>query len=132
MLCHNYCNMAFNLEDIQKNYPFLSCLKVAKEEYVGIIQNCDARLTSIYCYAFVPNDLKTLFLEYGKNWWWESNRKTPVNMFIGNDFAVFRSSLRSFSTKECEVLFGPVTKLSDLVVNKRVRRKTVQLLRRMQ
>ncbi len=122
--------MALNLEEIQKNYPFLSLIKVGKEEYVGIIQNCDARIISIYCYDFIPKGLTELFLEHGKNWWWESNRKTPVNMFIGNDFVVFRPSLRSFSLKETEVIFGPITKLSDLTSNKKLRRKTVQLVRR--
>ena len=122
--------MALNLEEIQKNYPFLSLIKVGKEEYVGIIQNCDARIISIYCYDFIPKGLTELFLERGKNWWWESNRKTPVNMFIGNDFVVFRPSLRSFSLKETEVVFGPITKLSDLTSNKKLRRKTVQLVRR--
>jgi len=51
-------------------------------------------------------------------------------MFIGNDFVVFRPSLRSFSLKETEVVFGPITKLSDLTSNKKLRRKTVQLVRR--
>jgi len=119
--------MALNLEEIQKNYPFLSLIKVGKEEYVGIIQNCDARIISIYCYDFIPKGLTELFLEHGKNWWWESNRKTPVNMFIGNDFVVFRPSLRSFSLKETEVVFGPITKLSDLTSNKKLRRKTERI-----
>ena len=122
--------MAIKIEDIKETHPFLSVINIAKEEKVGIIQNCDARVLSIYCYDLVPRDLQALFLEYGKNWWWESNRKLPVNMFIGRDFDVFSRSLRSYSMKETVVLHGPITKLSDLITNKKIRRKTVQLLRR--
>ena len=71
-----------------------------------------------------------MFLDYGRDWWWESNRKLPVNMFIGEKFQVFSASLRSYSMKETEVVFGPITKLSDLLNVKRLRRKTVQLIRK--
>ena len=94
--------MAFKLEEIQKNYPFLSVIKIANEEKVGIIQNCDQRIISIYCYDLIRPDLQPVFLEYGGDWWWESNRKLPVNMFIGSKFHVFSPSLRSFSVKERE------------------------------
>jgi hypothetical protein len=70
-----------------------------------------------------------VFLEYGANWWWESNRKIPINIFIGKDFVKFRPYLRTYTLKELKVIFGPVTKLSALTDSKRIRRKTVQLLR---
>ena len=127
---NNYYKMTVKLEEIQKNYPFLSVIKVANEERVGIIQNCDQRIISIYCYDYIQKQLQPLFLEYGRDWWWESNRKLPVNMFIGDKFKVFSSSLRSYSMKETEVVFGPITKLSDLLNVKRLRRKTVQLIRK--
>ena len=122
--------MAFKLEEIQKNYPFLSVIKIANEEKVGIIQNCDQRIISIYCYDLIRPDLQPVFLEYGGDWWWESNRKLPINMFIGKQFAIFTGALRSYSLKETEILHGPVTRLSDLLANKKIRRKTVQLLRK--
>jgi len=43
---------------------------------------------------------------------------------------MFRNFLLSFSIKETEILFGPTVQLSDLTQSKRVRRKTVQLVRR--
>ena len=122
--------MPFDLEDIQSNYPFLTLVKVGKEEYLGIVQNCDQRLISLYNYAAMSPEVKLLFLEYGKSWWWESNRKLPINIFIGSDFEVFRNFLLSFSIKETEIVFGPTVQLSDLTANKRIRRKTVQLVRR--
>lgn len=121
--------MALDLSKIKNTYPFLSAIKISNEEKIGIIQNCDMKILSIYCYDKVSRDLQPIFLEYGKNWWWESNRKIPVNMFIGKDFDMFQSSLRSYSYKETQIIFGPVTKLSDLIVNKRIRKKTVQLIR---
>lgn len=122
--------MPFDLEDIQLNYPFLTLIKVGKEEYLGIVQNCDQRLISLYNYAVMPQEAKAIFLEYGRSWWWESNRKLPINIFIGSDFEMFRNFLLSFSIKETEILFGPTVQLSDLTQSKRVRRKTVQLVRR--
>ena len=122
--------MPFDLEDIQSNYPFLTLIKVGKEEYLGIVQNCDQRLISLYNYAVMPQEAQAIFLEYGRAWWWESNRKLPINIFIGSDFEMFRNFLLSFSIKETEILFGPTVQLSDLTQSKRVRRKTVQLVRR--
>ena len=122
--------MPFDLEDIQSNYPFLTLIKVGKEEYLGIVQNCDQRLISLYNYAVMPQEAKAIFLEYGRAWWWESNRKLPINIFIGSDFEMFRNFLLSFSIKETEILFGPTVQLSDLTQSKRVRRKAVQLVRR--
>ena len=122
--------MATNLEDIQTNYPFLTLIRVGKEEYLGIVQNCDEKVLSIYNYESVPLDKRTGFLDYGKQWWWESNRKLPINIFIGEGFSLYRPCLLSFSLKESEIVFGPIVQLSDLTNSKRIRRKTVQLIRK--
>lgn len=121
--------MAVDLEDIQNSYPFLTLLQVGKEEVVGIVQNADIRVISIYVYELMTAEHKETFLENGSNWWWESNRKIPINIFIGKDFDRYRPYLRTFSIKEAKIVFGPITRLSDLSDSKRVRRKTVQLLR---
>jgi len=121
--------MQNNIEEIQKTYPFLSLIAVAKEEYVGIIQNSDTRVLSLYRYDIIPHTLKSVFLEFGSNWWWESNRKIPINIFIGKDFNIFRPYLKTYSIKETKILFGPIIRLGDLNQTKRTRVKTVQLLR---
>ena len=72
--------MTVKLEEIQKNYTFLSIIKVVNEEKVGIIQNCDQRIISIYCYDYISKELQPLFLDYGRDWWWESNRTIPINI----------------------------------------------------
>lgn len=121
--------MLIDIEQIKKTHPFLSLVSVSTQEYVGIIQNSDSKVISLYQYDIIPQNLKQVFLEFGSNWWWESNRKIPINIFIGKDFAVFRPYLRTYSSKESKIIFGPVIRLSDLNQNKRTRIKTVQLLR---
>lgn len=122
--------MKMEIEEIKKQYPFLSLVKIGSFEHIGIIQNRDTRVISLYCYDLVPNEYKEQFLNFGKVWWWESNRKIPINLFIGKDFDTVKSSLRSYSVKESIVEFGPIVSLSDLTINKRYRKKTVQLIRR--
>ena len=121
--------MPITIEEIKETYPFLSIIRIYKEEKIGIIQNCDQKIISIYCYDLIAKDMQSVFLEHGKTWWWESNRKLPVNMFIGKDFDVFASAIRSYAMKETEVIHGPIIRLSDLIAKKN-RRKTVQLIRR--
>jgi len=121
--------MSVDPNEIQTSHPFLSLITVAKQEIIGIIQNCDSKVMSIYVFELLPAELKPKFLEYGANWWWESNRKIPINIFIGSEFVKFRPYLRTYSMKEIKVNFGPVIRLSDFAESKRIRRKTVQLLR---
>jgi len=121
--------MSVDPNEIQTSHPFLSLITVAKQEIIGIIQNCDSKVMSIYVFELLPAELKPNFLEYGANWWWESNRKIPINIFIGSEFVKFRPYLRTYSMKEIKVNFGPVIRLSDFAESKRIRRKTVQLLR---
>jgi len=122
--------MKLNVEEIKENYPFLSLVQVGKIEQVGIIQNADPKVLSIYCVDSVPKSLIEDFLQFGQTWWWESNRKLPINIFIGKDFGKFKNALKTFSAKDCSVSFGPVTRLTDLTKDKRIRRKTIQLVRR--
>jgi hypothetical protein len=68
------------------------------------------------------------FLELGEVWWWESNRKIPINIFLKQEMSVFRYSIKTFNSKDAEVIFGPVVNLSD-IAEKRVKRKSIQLVR---
>ena len=122
--------MKLDIEAIKDKYPFLSLVKVRKTEEVGIIQNADLKVLSMYCFDYVPKSLINDFLNNGTEWWWESNRKLPINIFIGKKFDKFKIALKTFSSKDCTVEFGPVTRLSDLTKDKRIRRKTIQLVRR--
>jgi hypothetical protein len=116
--------------NLQENFPFISVINHVNHEYVGIIINQDAQVTSIYDYSSLRTDLeKQQFLEFGETWWWESNRQIPINIFLAKELVIFRYVVKTFSTKDVKVLFGPCTSLNDIIV-KRVKRKSITLVRK--
>ena len=122
--------MANITEQTIKNYPFLSLVKYGGLEYIGIIQNFDETVMSIYEYSRVTtNDLKAIFLELGDQWWWESNRQVPINLFLKEEW-IFSSTLVSLNSKDCEIAFGPSVSINELA-KKRTKRRNIQLVKRM-
>ena len=116
--------------NLQENFPFISVINHVNHEYVGIIINQDAQVTSIYDYSSIRTDLeKQKFLELGEAWWWESNRQIPINIFLSKELSIFRYVVKTFSTKDVKVLFGPCTSLNDIII-KRVKRKSITLVRK--
>ena len=116
-------------DDFQKKFPFITCIKTSENEYLGIIVNHDDNVTSIYNYADIrTEEEKQLFLEMGEVWWWESNRKIPINIFLKQEMIEFRPYIKTFNSKDVEVLFGPIVNLGD-IAEKRVKRKSIQLVR---
>ena len=70
-------------KDIQENFPFLSVVTYGGIEYIGIIINQDATVTSMYIYTDIRSELEQkAFLALGDVWWWESNRLIPINIFL--------------------------------------------------
>jgi|TARA_Y100000310_G_scaffold316419_1_gene368122 hypothetical protein len=113
-----------------KKYPFLTGITYSNQEIVGIIQNHNNQITSIYCFGKLRNEEhKKKFLHVGETWWWESNRITPINLFLPQEIEEFRYCLRNFISKDVEFLFGPITSLHN-IIRKRVKRRTVQLVRK--
>ena len=117
-------------ETLRKKFPFLSLIRKGDMEFVGIVQNQDNQVTSFYDYSRImsPED-KMIFLKYGEIWWWESNRKIPINIFLKKDFQYFRSTLVTLTTKDIEIVHGPVLRL-DEISKKRIKRRTIRLMRR--
>ena len=116
---------------LSEKYPFLTVCKHADEEFVGIIQNRDATITSIYSFGDLPTtELKQLFLELGETWWWESNRSIPINIFLKSEWDVFKPYSLTFTNKALEILSGPATSLNEIVHQKK-KRKSITLVRRM-
>ena len=111
------------------NYPFISCIKSNDTEYVGIIINLDDYVTSIYDISVIKtDDERALFLEMGEAWWWESNRKIPINIFLKKEMQIFKPFIKTFNAKDIELIFGPTVNLSE-IAEKRVKRKSIQLVR---
>jgi hypothetical protein len=116
-------------DGFQKQFPFITCIKTTENEYVGIIINLDDSVASIYDFSVIRTEgERKIFLEMGDIWWWESNRKIPINIFLKEEMSVFRPYIKTFNAKDVEVLFGPVVNLSE-IAEKRVKRKSIQLVR---
>ncbi len=116
-------------EEIFEQYPFLSLVTYGGKEYIGIIQNQDDSFLSMYDYNKINAQLKTLFLELGDVWWWESNRTIPINLFLKKDFITFTQYLITFNIKDTEVVKGPSVSIADLA-KKRSKRRNIQLVKK--
>ena len=116
--------------NLQENFPFISVVTYVSHEYVGIIINQDAQVTSIYDYSAIKTEEeKQRFLQLGEAWWWESNRQIPINIFLSKEIAEYRYAIKNFATKDVKVIFGPCTSLNDIIV-KRIKRKSITLIRK--
>jgi len=115
---------------LAEKYPFITLCTYASAEYVGIIQNRDDIITTIYDFGSIGDlETKKQFLELANIWWWESNRSIPINIFLKHEWDPFRMYLRTFVNKDLEVLHGPVCSLSELA-RKKSKRKSITLVRR--
>ena len=115
---------------LAEKYPFITLCVYATTEYVGIIQNQDDAITTIYDFGSIQNiEQKRRFLELANTWWWESNRTIPINIFLKSDWDPFKPYLRTFTNKDLEILHGPVCSLSEMG-RKKSKRKSITLVRR--
>jgi|TARA_B100000927_G_C16368271_1_gene430359 hypothetical protein len=117
-------------KDIEEKFPFLSVVTYGGNEYIGIINNQDAFITSMYIYTDLRSDeARAKFIELGEVWWWESNRMIPINIFLQKDMDQFKPIMMTMNSKDVKVSLGPTVNLNKLSV-KRVKRKSVQLLKK--
>ena len=123
--------MSLSLEQLLENYPFISFIKYTHSDYVGVIQNHDGDIVSMYAFnKLKTEDHKRRFLEQADTWWWESNRLIPINIFLKNSWSEFRYSLVTLNVKDIKEQQGHVVSLANLA-NKRTKRRVVQLVRRL-
>ena len=116
---------------LTENHPFITVCSYAGQDYVGIVQNRDDIVTTIYDYgAIVDQILRDRFLELGDIWWWESNRLVPINMFLKDEWSMFRPYLRTFNNKSLTVVHGPICSMLELAKRKS-KRKSITLVKRM-
>jgi hypothetical protein len=115
---------------LAEKYPFITLCVYASTEYVGIIQNQDDAVTTIYDFGSIHRlEEKQRFLELANIWWWESNRSIPINIFLKGEWDLFRPYLRTLTNKDLEILHGPVCSLSEMA-RKKSKRKSITLVRR--
>jgi len=119
-------------DQLAEKYPFITLCVYATTEYVGIIQNQDDAITTIYDFGAIQDlETKRRFLELANIWWWESNRTVPINIFLKGDWDIFKPYLRTFTNKDLEILHGPVCSLSEMS-RKKSKRKSITLVRRVE
>ena len=119
---------------LQENYPFFSSVRYGNKkeykEYLGIIINSDTTITSMYNFEEINTaEARKHFIELGEQWWCESNRLIPINLFLRSQIEPFNSCILNMNTKDCEVLWGPETSLTN-IIQKRIKRRSVQLVRK--
>ena len=120
-----------DLKELSEKYPFITYLRYGGDEYIGIIQNSDETITTIYDFgALRTEDQKKKFLELGDQWWWESNRLVPINIFLKTDWIQFRSTLKTFNSKDVVIKYGPVLSLKE-AAQKRSKKKSITLIRKL-
>jgi len=122
--------MANHNETLEK-FPFLSLCRVGQEEILGIMQNYSQTLASIYIYNLLTStEEKQTFLEYGEEWWWQSNRLLPINLFIGPKFKQFSYCLKTYNVKDFEIVHGEPVSLQN-IMTKRIKRRQIQLVQKL-
>ena len=124
------------MEDSHKNlldqYPFLSFITYGGNDYIGVVQNADEFITTIYDFAALRTlEQKTVFLAMADQWWWESNRLIPINVFLKQDWVEFRVCLKTFNSKDVIIQHGPYVSLREIAA-KRSKRRSITLVRRVQ
>jgi hypothetical protein len=116
---------------LAEKYPFITLCVYASNEYIGIVQNQDDVVTTIYDFGAIQSlEAKQQFLELANVWWWESNRSVPINIFLKSEWDIFKPYLRTFTNKDLEILHGPVCSLSEMS-RKKSKRKSITLVRRL-
>lgn len=117
-------------QKLLENFPFLTLVSYGGNEYVGIMQNQDNQMASMYCFDNIKNDKdKEEFIELGEEWWWGTNRMIPINIIFKSQWSKYRSSLITFSLKDFQVVHGPTISLSN-ICQKRIKRRNIQLVRK--
>jgi hypothetical protein len=118
-------------KEILNRCPFMSLLTYGGNEYLGIIQNIDDAITTIYDFSKLKSDdQKIEFLSLGEEWWNTSNRMVPINVFLKHDWEIFRPTLRTLNSKEVDIKYGPYLSLKEMAL-KKSKRRSITLIRRM-
>jgi hypothetical protein len=118
------------LEKLSEQYPFITLCVYAQNEYIGIIQNQDNNITSLYDYgSVIDTSMKQLFIDLGNAWWWESNRSIPINIFLKAEWEPFRPYLKTFANKDLQIIHGPVCSLGQLNERKS-KKRSITLVKR--
>jgi hypothetical protein len=105
-------------------------LTYAKTDFVGIIQNVDDAITTIYDLGVVKSEEdRIVFLQLAEIWWWESNRMVPINVFLKQEWDFFRPTLKTLNSKDVDIKVGPALSLKEMAL-KKSKRRSITLIRK--
>lgn len=130
MINKNGMNILY--KTLSEKFPFISILLygASQEEYVGIIQNSDNIVTSIYDFGSLIDDQeKKDFLTLGEKWYFESNRQLPINIYLKNEWKPFEKIFKTFISKEVTVIYGPTLNLNSL--SKKKKRRSITIVKKL-
>ena len=83
-----------------------------------ILNNDVLGLLLIFPSTVLKNDINRIVSKY----------TIPINIFLKQDMIEFRPYIKTFNSKDVEIMFGPVVNLGE-IAEKRVKRKSIQLVR---
>ena len=113
-----------------EKYPFISYIGYGGSEYIGIVQNVDDYLTSVYDFGCLrTEEEKVQFLQLGDVWWWESNRLIPINVFLRHEWMPFKYCLKTLNSRDVAIKFGPYISLKE-IASKKSKRRSITLVRK--
>lgn len=117
-------------QQLLTEYPFLTYLVYGGNDYIGVVQNVDDLITTIYDFgALKSTEQKNQFLLLAETWWWESNRLVPINVFLREDWSPFKPVLKTMNSKDVQIKFGPYVSLKEISA-KRSKRRSITLIRK--
>lgn len=120
-----------NYSQLLEKYPFLTYLVYGGNDYIGVVQNVDDLITTIYDYGALKTlQQKEQFIVLAETWWWESNRLVPINVFLRTEWSPFRTVLKTMNSKDVQIKFGPYVSLKE-IANKRSKRRSITLIRKL-
>src|SRR4051812_29441498 len=116
-------NVPDDIQRILTKFPFLTYGVMNNISYLGVVQNADSQLISVYDLNAIPTkELRQDFLQCADSWWWGSNRQIPINIFLKDRFRFYRTFLKHFSRKDFLILAGPIVSLQETIA-RRVRKR---------
>lgn len=120
------------IKNLLNQYPFITYLIYGGNEYIGIIQNSDDQITTLYDFGSLKTlDQKKKFLDLGEQWWWESNRMIPINVFLKQEWTEFKFCVKTMNSKDVSIKVGPNINLKEMSA-KRSKRRSITLIRKIQ
>ena len=111
-----------------EKYPFLNAVKYRDQWIVGIIQNVETQFVWLYDLSLIKEPmLKRAFLDYGYDWYTQSDMEIPIDMFMQGQFDIFKEYLRGYNKRQIgDNIKGHQVNL-EMTFEKRIKKKKIEI-----